>query len=202
MYFICLFLQVRLLTAHIYSLFNDLKELPSISETERWNIFNICYNVEATHAQVDTYRDILNNLEKLNFEKQQMTICKNTEFKLIPLRFFCGILYQNFQLLWDPVLNVISSHAHGLDISEFWPIFVAELKGCVSRIRNPPEKLDVVISTNCSFLKEVYETTYTLNDKPDFVNYRLLLWKGMLLFSDVAEARNRDVSELFLTFIE
>lgn len=194
--------EVRLLTTHIYSLFNKVPNLNLKNSTEDWNIFHICYAVESISPQVDTYRDQLQNLEKLSFEKQQMQMCKNTEFKLVPLRYLCGVLYMNFQLLWDPVSNIINSHAHGLNQTDFWLVFGKQLKFAAEHAKNKVTEKNIDLECNCEFIKDLYFDMYKLEGKPDYVNYRLLLWKTLFLFPEVAEAKTRDVSELFLKFIE
>ncbi|KAJ8922427.1 hypothetical protein NQ315_004373 [Exocentrus adspersus] len=194
------FHEVRLLTSHIYSFFDNLAEFklkystnPDAKE-EKWRVFSICYAVEAMEPQVDTYRNQLQNLEKFYYDQPQMLMCIQTDFKTIPLRYLCGALYINFQLLWEPVTKIIASHAGGLDINVFWGVFGKELKNVCDNIRHPKE-IDVyeLDDRKCDALADKV--------KPDFSNYRLLLWKAMSMFPDIAEAKTRDVSELVLEFI-
>lgn len=200
--------EIRLVTAHLYSIFEDLPEFDlrhsSDPETpkESFKIFTICYKTELIESHVHTYRDQLQNLEKLYFDKPQMIMCNKTEFKTIPLRYLCGTLYINFKLLWEPVIKIIESHAHGLEIGEFWEVFGAELRTVVGRIRNESERKKEDFEVKWEVLREVVRKSGELESGPDFKNYRLLLWKAMSLFPDIAEAKTRDVSELFLDFIE
>ena len=39
-------------------------------------------------------------------------------------------------------------------------------------------------------------------DRIDHLHFRQLLWKGMVHFVNVCEAKNRDLSTIFLTFLE
>lgn len=197
-----------MLTSHIYTFFDTLPEFmlkhsadPEV-KTEAWRVFSIIYNVESTDPHVHTYRDQLKNLEKLSFDQPQMLMCHQTDFKTIPLRYLCGTLYINFQLLWDPVTKIITSHAKGLEINTFWNIFADELRNACGNIKNPKEMVvaDLEGST-CDFLVDIFQESHTLSIKPDFINYRLLLWKAMSMFAEVAEAKTRDVSELFLDFV-
>ncbi|KAK4873532.1 hypothetical protein RN001_015561 [Aquatica leii] len=191
------FHELRLYTAHIYTLFAHLPELNAIDE---WKVFNLCYNVESIEPQVHTCREQLQNLEQLTFGKSQMNLCKDTEFKTVPLRYLCGVLYMNFQLLWEPTINIIVTHAEGLDINDFWNVFYSELKAVTS--------LKEVVKDNhgfeceCDFLQDLCKDVFLIDTKPDFVNYRLLLWKAMVNFPEVVERKTRDTSELFLNFIE
>ncbi|KAK9881413.1 hypothetical protein WA026_016303 [Henosepilachna vigintioctopunctata] len=131
-----------------------------------------------------------------------MIMCNKTEFKTIPLRYMCGILFINFRLLWDPTLKVIESHAHGLNVSYFWNVYGEELKKADCYIDNKKDFIVEKVDTSYSNLEHVFENWQLFKSKPDFVNYRLLLWKGLQLFPDIAEMKTRDVSELLLSFYE
>ena len=54
---------------------------------------------------------------------------------MIPLRYLGGALYINFKLLWDLILRIIETQAHGLEIGEFWGVFREELEWVVHNIR-------------------------------------------------------------------
>lgn len=152
---------------------------------------------------MDTYRDQLRRLEKLTFDKPQMIMCNQiANFQLIPLRYLCGVLYINFKLLWEPVCKIIESHAHGLEISTFWTVFVGELKKSVSHIKAPPQLHLEALESDLEALSGAVEDLQTIDDKPDFINYRQLLWRALVGFADVAEAKTRDVAQLMLSFVE
>ncbi|KAG5868691.1 hypothetical protein JTB14_031637 [Gonioctena quinquepunctata] len=203
------FHEVRLITSHIYQAFENISELNSLSHSsdpdsgqESWKIFSICYNVESAVPQVNTYRNQLQNLEKLEFNKPQMKMCIQTPFKTVPLRFLCGTLYMNFQLLWEPVSKIIATQALGLEINTFWDIFGDLLKNVCQDIKCSREHKLNVIETPSEFVNNMFQEYYELKSKPDFVNYRILLWKAVSFFANVAEAKTRDVSGLLLQFIE
>ncbi|XP_023019456.2 LOW QUALITY PROTEIN: small subunit processome component 20 homolog [Leptinotarsa decemlineata] len=197
------FHEIRLLTTHIYKAFENLSEFQlkhnadSDSVQESWKIFSIFYSVESTTPDVHTYRDQLQNLEKLNFNKPQMRMCMQTPFKTIPLRYLCGALYFNFQLLWEPILKIISSHALGMELNIFWDIFGYQLKNVCHQLKSPKHDLELIESKS-----ETIHKYYEKTSKPDFVNYRMQLWKALSLFPNVAEAKTREVSVLLLDFIE
>lgn len=132
--------EIRLLVCHIYSFFDNLPEFdlehspePDVAK-EKFQIFTICYTVESIDPQVHTYRDQLQSLAKLNSDKPQMIMCNKTDFRTVPLRYLCGVLYMNFKLLWSPVSAIIETHAHGLAVGEFWDVFGGELKNARGRI--------------------------------------------------------------------
>lgn len=150
--------------------------------------------------QVDTYRAQLQLLEKLNYDRQQIFAIKDTCFVTIPLRYLCGLLYINFKLLWEPVGHLITSYANGLNVETFWNIYVHQLKQAALQIREPIKMNVNHLDVSSQFLDSVYHEMYELKDKPDFSNYRNLLWKSMNNFPHIAEAKTRDTSELLLDF--
>lgn len=200
--------EIRLLISHIYTFFDNLPEFdlehspdPDVAK-EKFKVFTICYTVESIDPQVHTYRDQLQNLAKLNFDKPQMIMCNKTEFRTIPLRYLCGMLYMNFKLLWSPVSAIIETHAHGLAVGDFWKVFGGELKNARSRINGESAEILDIQTVQWDFLDDLYKKSQQLMSLPDFSNYRLLLWTTLCSFTDIAEMKTRDVSELFLEFIE
>ncbi|XP_031356227.1 small subunit processome component 20 homolog [Photinus pyralis] len=192
--------EMRLYTAHVYTLFARLPELLTSESDAEWRVFHLCYNVETITPQIQTYRDQLHDLELLSFGKPQMEMCNATAFRTLPLRYLCGVLYMNFRLLWEPTINIIATHAQGMELNEFWEVFAGELKLAAANV-NDPLPCDE-LQLDCAFLHELYRSACRFETKPGFVNYRLLLWKALAGFPEVAERKSRDVSELFLKFIE
>ena len=190
-----------MLTTHIYSLFEDDLHPVSDNSTEDWDVLSICYKVESIQPQVHTFREQLRYLEKFNQGKSQVRMAGETIYKMVPLRYLCGVLYMNFKLLWDPVVDIISTHAKNTDVNDFWNVFVGELNLATGNVRNNMETRIDTIEFQYGFLLTMYERTNNLCVKPDFQNYRLLLWQAMKSFPEVCEAKTRNVSELFLDFI-
>lgn len=197
------FHELRLIVTHIYSLFENLSELPekvTDENIEKWNVFSLCYKTESIESHVHTYRDQLQNLQKLSYDKTQGILCKDTEFATVPLRYLLGTLYINFQLLWNPVVEIITSYANGMPILKFWDVFHKQLTDCDDFVKNAKENpLKVFVD---DFINKLYFEAFKLTNIPDYVNYRLLLWKAMCEFVDVAEAKNRDIVPLMLSFVE
>lgn len=192
------------MTTHIYSLFENVPELQSNkTETDQFNVFSICYKVESIEPLIHTYRNQLQLLEKLSFDKSQGMLCKNTEFATVPLRYFLGCLYIHFQLLWDPVINLIETYSHGMSLQHFWDIFSIDLKYCVEEIRKTDDSVNIEdLYNDVEFVGDLYNNLSKVDNKPDFVHYRILLWKAMASFPDIAQARSKDISALMLSFIE
>lgn len=129
-------------------------------------------------------------------------MCKQTDFKTVPLRFLCGTLFINFRLLWEPVTKIIASYSNEMDTQIFWNIFGEILKSVNGNVRSPTGNETNTLESNCDFLIELNKTTDKFSSNPDFANYRILLWQSLSLFPGIAEAKTRDVSEAFLDFIE
>lgn len=203
-----IFFQMRLLTCFVYTCFEQLPQFKLSHSTdpdvtpEDWKVFSICYNVESTQPQVDSYRYQLQNLEKLTYGKPQAVMCQQTDFKTIPLRYLCGTLFINFRLLWEPVTRIIASYGNEMDAVTFWNVFGEELKQLNGNVRFPKNNEICSWESNCSFVIELFEENQQFDSRPDFVNYRVLLWQALTLFPNVAEAKTRDVAEAFLDFIE
>lgn len=53
-----------------------------------------------------------------------------------------------------------------------------------------------------TLLNDYYSTVNSVDDKPDHAHYRLLLYQAGHNFPEVCEKKNRDISALFLTFME
>ncbi|KRT84681.1 HEAT domain-containing protein [Oryctes borbonicus] len=193
--------EVRLYTTHIYSLFDAILNQQHINANEEWSLFSTCYKIQCIRPHVHSYREQLIYFDKLNFDRPQMFLCKETEFAAVPVRYLCGTLYMNFKLLWDPVIKIIASHANGLEMNTFWQVFVEELKMVVVNVAKEEDEIETC-SFNCDLIDELYSNTYRIEVKPDFSNYRLLLWKAMSFFPEIAEPKTRDVSALLLDFVE
>lgn len=84
----------------------------------------------------------------------------------------------------------------------FWRIFGEELKNVNDNIRDPTKTECYSLESHCDFLVELNEVNQRFASKPDFANYRIILWQSLAMFPSVAEAKTRDVSEVFLEFIQ
>ncbi|KAL1517967.1 hypothetical protein ABEB36_001661 [Hypothenemus hampei] len=196
--------ELRLLTSYIYSLFEHLSEFQLAHSNESdvprqpFEVFSIIYRSEAIEPSVQSCRDQELNLKKLSFSQPQIIMCTKTEFRMVPLRYLCGVLYINFKLLWKPVFEIIETHAQGLKIADFWNVFGTQLKNAKTVLNEIA--VDTLESDFALFVNTFTEYQKS-NDRPDFVNYRLLLWKALGMFADIAEAKTREVSQFLLDFI-
>ncbi|XP_059468867.1 small subunit processome component 20 homolog [Neocloeon triangulifer] len=170
----------------------------SLLEPEESKIFTMCLQAENTPATITDYRDRVKELQGLEFKY----IHDMNEFSAnVALRFLIGNLYVNFKLVWDPVTSIIVSHASCQDSHKFWEIFGEQLKLACQRCNNN-ESVEICLPECDQFVSDLYGSLEGQLDTPDHANFRRLLWNAMTFFPEVCEARNRDISSLFLDFLQ
>ncbi|XP_068083874.1 small subunit processome component 20 homolog [Anabrus simplex] len=278
------FHKIRLVTAHIFSLFEDLAVSSNSEDADQSSFLSICLAAEIVEPTIGDYRDKLNQLQKLGYEALQMDLIQLVKYRKMPLQYLLGVLYINFQLLWEPTIKLIVSHARGMQIDDFWEVFsnrlvlaakqakeggyvipsittmTSEMAGhskpritsneierilqdsgseCGSDIASESDtglftsgesdssmtkrlteseddfkcdsddeaqpaikKIKNVKEDGCEFLQDMHTTIHEMDDKPDYINYRILLWNALAEFPEVCEAKNRDLTPLFLSFVE
>lgn len=188
------FRLVRLLTLMILKHLSDNNEGYGgvISET-----LQICTNAELVDVRLDTYRDRLIYLRQLQFNSSE----GNQFLNEIALRYLVGNLFINFSIIWDHVIEVISSHAVDGNIA-FWDIWREILQDAAQKCEFPPK---LILNIPCS--NKTFEKYFNLmwtsrkNERPDFLNFRILVWKAMCSFPGVAERKSRDIVPLFFNFM-
>ncbi|CAH0579423.1 unnamed protein product [Chrysodeixis includens] len=199
---------VRLLTTHIYKLFENVEELNKTVEVggtvEKFSVFSRCYAVESITPSIQEYRSQLNMLQKMTFNTTQYALAKDTDFHLFALNYMLGVLYVNFKLLWEPVTEFIAGYGNALNVDDFWPTFHTALESSFINAKKNLKQFhfNEEIETNFEDLRTLYSEYSSISERPDLYNYRNLILKVMLNCIQVCEARNRDVVVLFLNFIE
>lgn len=202
------FHTVRLLTTHTYKLFENVPQLKKSldvgNSTEVFSVFSLCYSIECIKPSIQEYRTQLNLLQKLSFNTTQYNILKSTEFQHFSLNFMLGILYSNFKLLWEPVIEYIYGFGNALNPEDFWPTFHKALEMSFINAKMGFKKMtfDNEMETNYELLNKIYSDYNNIPEKPDLCNYRILMLKIMTQCISVCEAKNRDVVTIFLNFID
>ncbi|KOC63433.1 Small subunit processome component 20 like protein [Habropoda laboriosa] len=92
------------------------------------------------------------------------------------------------------VQNYRTSYANK-QCEPFWPIFLDELK------RDHTVTPDYKPSFECEIISEIETSIQKSNDNPDYENHEILLWKCMSSFSQFCETKNRDITGLFIDFV-
>lgn len=198
--------RVRLLTIHILQPFGRLAELCQ-TDADQPTIYDIFLAVERHTADVTTYKAQLLDLSKLSAEGRLFEAIRGTVCAADALRFLFGALYVNFQLMWKPLIELIATYAQQMPVAEFWAAFRGQLDAVIGRIRGTSGQGAVLepsdgLETFNQWLMDGFCATWELNDRPDYVNYRVLLWRTLGECGTLSEVRNRDVVQLLLDFVE
>lgn len=116
-----------------------------------------------------------------------------------------GTLYINFKILWKPIANLIETYSMSMPQNEFWEIFKRRIEIVCENIRN--NTLNEVLpsdgfeTTNNSLL-DLYCNSWEIVDRPDHLNYRILLWRMIPDFGSLAQVKNRDIVIMLMDFIQ
>uniref|UniRef100_UPI0037E7A1C0 small subunit processome component 20 homolog isoform X2 n=1 Tax=Semicossyphus pulcher TaxID=241346 RepID=UPI0037E7A1C0 len=214
--------KIRLLTLRILSQFEA--ELPPQTEGEEnvevQPVFAVCLQAELVPASVQDYREKLLHLRKLRHDLVQRSLPQGPAdtFQQVPLRYLIAVLFVNFRPMWDPVIELLVTHARGMDNKEFWRVYYEHLEMVAglaekellenedddeeaSSLRGEPG-CEVIESGELGvlFIEQV-KLTSDPNERTDFPNFRSLLWRAMAQFPERVEPRSRELSPLLLRFI-
>ncbi|XP_033113828.1 small subunit processome component 20 homolog isoform X2 [Anneissia japonica] len=219
------FSKIRLLTLRILSMFSlELPQLDDKLYIEQVGVFRLCLRTEIVPVTISDYREKIKCLQHLEFNGIQHNIPKESCLTEVPLLYLISMLYANFRLLWEPVMELIRSYAYGMDKKSFWKTYVDHLKAasnicqklltenkkvCVQTTQPPPVTADDCEHVTCyqaESVDELFSSVYNHRiqdvDRPDYVNFREQAWKAMHLFADRAEIHSRELTPLFLNFME
>ncbi|XP_047431848.1 small subunit processome component 20 homolog isoform X2 [Mugil cephalus] len=214
--------KIRLLTLRIFSQFEA--QLPHQAEgednVEVQPVFAVCLQAELVPASVQDYREKLLHLRKLRHDLVPRSLPQGPPgtFQQVPLRYLIAMLFVNFRPLWDPVIELLVSHAKGMDNKEFWRVYHEQLEIVAGIAEKELEEddesdeegsdlhgepgCDVIESGDVGVLfLDQLKSTSDPNDRTDFPNFRSLLWRAMAQFPERVEPRSRELSPLLLRFI-
>ncbi|XP_048124200.1 small subunit processome component 20 homolog [Alosa alosa] len=120
--------KIRLLSLRILSHFEAELAKPAEAEEprDRQTVFAICLQAEQVPATVQDYREKLLHLRKLRHDLVQPCL-PTGPFQEVPLRYLIAMLFVNFTPLWDAVIELLVSHAQGMDSKAFWRVFHEQL---------------------------------------------------------------------------
>ncbi|XP_008062889.1 small subunit processome component 20 homolog [Carlito syrichta] len=208
--------KIRLLTIRILNHF-DIR-LPELMEddrlSERQSAFAILRQAELVPATVNDYREKLLHLRKLRHDVVQAAV-PDGPLQEVPLRYLLGMLYINFSALWDPVIEIISSHAHEMENKQFWKVYYEHLEKAATHAEKElqSDARDEEKHTGEGSGEQtpkgrtgvLYHEQLMLNtacrERLDHTNFRFLLWRALARFPERVEPRSRDLSPLLLRFI-
>lgn len=195
---------VRRVTAHL------LHQFSSILKTNGTElaIYGVFFDIESIETNIHTYREQLLLLQRIepnsNFLSSLAKI--HDPMKLDPLKYLLGLLHVNFNLLWKPVIELITAYFSELDIEIFWSIYKARIEETTASQSN--NQLDdncvdddFVVKDSC--LAQEYMNAWRSDARSvDLVNYRILLWRIIPSLGMLREIKNREIVTIFLHFIE
>ncbi|XP_056223520.1 small subunit processome component 20 homolog [Seriola aureovittata] len=216
--------KIRLLTLRILSQFEA--ELPPQAEGEEsvevQPVFAVCLQAELVPASVQDYREKLLHLRKLRHDLVQRSLPQGPPgtFQQVPLRYLIAMLFVNFRPLWDAVIELLVSHARGMDNKDFWAVYHEHLEMVAGLAEkelreddddsNEEEESNRQSELGCDVIEsgdvgvlflEQLKLTCDPNERTDFPNFRSLLWRAMAQYPDRVEPRSRELSPLLLRFI-
>ncbi|XP_037369681.1 small subunit processome component 20 homolog [Talpa occidentalis] len=207
--------KIRLLTIRILNYFEV--KLPELMGDDglwdRQSAFAILRQAELVPATVNDYREKLLHLRKLRHDVVQSTVPEGP-LREVPLRYLLGMLYVNFSPLWDPVIELISSHAHEMENKQFWKVYYEHLEKAASHaekelqndrrdeksIRDESWEQTQEGEVGALYCKQLALKT-DCQERLDYTNFRFLLWQGLAKFPERVEPRSRELTPLFLRFI-
>lgn len=215
--------QIRLLTTHIYSLFEeqiqkgqDIKQEHKTSKIskslnleeefkqEKFEVLSLCYAVENLPPSVSDYREQLVNVSRMSHGSKQFQLTANTPFESFALKYALGFLHVNFSLLWDPLKAFVLSYANGMPNNQFWETFHPCLVQATSHVQDGikiPESTEG-FTGSLDFLVSAYSEFYSIDEKLDYNLYRIRLWEILYGAPSICEIKNRDMTTLFLDFLK
>ncbi|OXB75402.1 UNVERIFIED_CONTAM: hypothetical protein H355_010604 [Colinus virginianus] len=181
---------------------------------ELQSVFAILLQAELVPATVNDYREKLLHLRKLRCDVVLSTIPSGS-LQEVPLRYLLGMLYINFSPLWDPVIELITSHAKEMENKQFWKVFYEHLEKAAAyaemelqnELDEQEESIDETESEKIpdggegTLFLEQLGTRTDCSERLDHTNFRFLLWKALEKFPDRVEPRSRELSPLLLRFI-
>ncbi|KAK0145461.1 Small subunit processome component 20 [Merluccius polli] len=222
--------KIRLLTLRILTHFEA--ELPVQTEGEEsvavQPVFAVCLQAERVPATVQDYREKLLHLRKLRHDLALGCLPQGPPgtFQQVPLRYLIAMLFINFRSLWDPVIELLVSHARGMDNKSFWQVFYEHLETVAGLAEKElqrrgedadedsddedDDRSDSAGEAGCDVIRsgdvgvlflEQAKLTSDPGERTDFTNFRSQLWRAMTHFPDCVEPRSRELSPLFLQFI-
>ncbi|XP_036923704.1 small subunit processome component 20 homolog isoform X2 [Sturnira hondurensis] len=208
--------KIRLLTIRILNHFEV--RLPELMEddgpSERQSAFAVLRQAELVPATVNDYREKLLHLRKLRHDVVRTTV-PDGPLQEVPLRYLLGMLYVNFSALWDPVIELISSHAHEMENKKFWKVYYEHLEHAATHaekeLQNDTRDEEKSVGgeswarsqegdVGALYLEQLTLRT-NCQERLDHTNFRFLLWQALAKFPERVEPRSRELSPLFLRFI-
>lgn len=192
---------------------NHKSEADIKASEEDQNIFLNCLRAEKTPASLDEHRHKIVYLQRLDAASSSkfFDTMENKEGKFdftdVPLRYIFGVLFENFKLIWEPLVSLVQSYAHSMKLEPFWNIFGAYITGLsdvieaeIATISHRSEPMDVEEANDGA--NKFSGLMVDSQQNVDYRNVRFLLCQAMQDFVNSCEARTRLLVPIFFRFVK
>ena len=190
--------EMRLITSQILSSFDHLS-VARMTESEE-SIFTLFKQIEEINSTVQTYREQVKLLQRLEFDSSYLHDLRDSPFIADVIKFCLGFLNARFQLLWEPTKSVLESFMMGFNLSEFWKVYKQQLVSSIVQVQLTNESEEDL--TENEFINESFESFSSLRKKSsDMIAYRVKLWQVLGdSKSNVHDSMQKEIVELFFNF--
>lgn len=192
--------QIRLLTLQILSCFDHLN-VAVMYDSDGESLFTNLMRIEEITPTIQTYRDQVLLLQKIEYESTYFQTVRDTPYKEDALRFSLGFLNTKLQLLFEPTKTVLESYIGGFELDFFWSTYKEQLLSSIDQ-KIDKNEVDMKITDN-DFINEDFSEFTVLKDKSyDAIIYRVRLWKVLTdTKTTLHDRKQKDIVEMFMDFL-
>lgn len=190
--------DIRLTTFQILSSFDHL-EIAKIVDSDE-SMFTVFRKIEEVSSTIQTYRDQILLLQKLEHDSTYFQNIKDTKYFKDAVKFCFGFLNIKFQLLMEPTKNILESYMVGANLNDFWNIFKAQLIASINQNTESAECEEDI--TQNEFINNSFTNFITMTSNSyDPIAYRVKLWQVLSdSKSNIHDSKHRDIVELYFDF--
>lgn len=167
---------------------------------------DICVNLELAckDISVATEREVVRLLTRVKI------LCRSAQtpelYKKIAVNQLLGLYHVKFSTIWPHIADAMET-ASRLHFNEFWPCISAELLVASLRHEDQNGKQDDEFKNQSGVVEEfkrvcmLEQGQVPASGVTDAATHHSLLWKGLMKFADLVEAKTKFMVPLFLTFL-
>ncbi|KAG6611701.1 putative U3 small nucleolar RNA-associated protein [Phytophthora cinnamomi] len=167
---------------------------------------DICVNLELAckDISVATEREVVRLLTRVKI------LCQSPQtpelYKKIAVNQLLGLYHVKFSTIWPHIADAMET-ASRLHFNDFWPSISAELLVASVRHEDQNGKQDSDLNNQSVVVGEFHRVcmleqgVVSAASVTDAATHHSLLWKGLMKFADLVEAKTKFMVPLFLTFL-
>ncbi|KAG7381904.1 U3 snoRNP protein [Phytophthora pseudosyringae] len=200
--------ELRLVALQFLARFkrSDFLDSDSGSLSGPCDLPDVCVNLELSckHISVATEREVVRLLTRVKI------LCRSPQtpelYKKIAINQLLGLYHVKFSTIWPHIADTMET-AVRLHFNEFWPCISAELLVTSLKHEDTTGKHTSHPSTKSAVLGEfervcmLEQGNVPASSATDPATHHYLLWKGLMKFADLVEAKTKFMVPLFLTFL-